>query len=90
MRGIARDLEYAAGFEDHFLAGEMDAQPSLLQHGELLVPMRVFGDDAAFGKFNAGDSDFLAMDDLPHQQRVHSFFLDLVPAIVCHGGYCSV
>jgi hypothetical protein len=30
------------------------------------------------------------MDDLPHEQRVHSFFLDLVPAIVCHGGYCSV
>ena len=90
MGSIAGNMEYAAGFEDYFLAGEMEPQPAFLQYGELLVAVSVFGYNAAFGEFDTGDGDLLAMDDLPHEQRVHSFFLDLVPVIVCHGGYCSV
>lgn len=70
VRRIRGNVENIARLEHHFAPAQMETQFPLLKHGDLLVDMRVFRDDASLGEMDARDRQFVAMDHLAREKGI--------------------
>jgi len=60
---------------------EVEAESAFGDEGDLLVGVGVAGDDAAFGKHDAGEHRFFAGDEFAGEERIELLVFDVVPAI---------
>lgn len=90
MRQVRRDDEHFAGVDE--LGGavvEVKAQGTLEDEGDLLIGMRVPGDDASFGKGDTTEHGLAAGDELPCEEGSDLFDFDFAPTVEGCGGCCS-
>jgi hypothetical protein len=79
---IAGDDEDFAGVDGvRGAVVEVEAKSAFGDEGDLLVVMRVAGDDAAFGEGDAGEHALFAGDDFAGEKWVELLVFDVVPAI---------
>ena len=84
---VAGDDEDSAGVGDADIAfAEVEAKGARDDVADLLVGVRVAGDDAAFGEEEAGEHCLGSVDELALEERVEMFDFDVGPAI--EGGGC--
>ena len=68
---------------------DVEAESALGDEGDLLVVVRVAGDDAAFGQDDAGEHGLVAGDELAREKRIELLVFDVVPTVESgfgHGG----
>ena len=66
---------------------EVEAKSALGDEGDLLVGVGVAGDDAAFGKHDAGEHRFFAGDEFAGEERVELLVFDVIPTVESGGGH---
>jgi len=87
---VAGDDEDFAGVDGVGCAVvEVEAESALRDEGDLLIVVRVAGDDAAFGEDDAGEHRLIAGDELAREKRIELLVFDVVPTVESgfgHGG----
>ena len=70
---------------------EVEAEGAFGDEGDLLVVVRVAGDDAAFGEDDAGEHGLVAGDEFAGEEWIELLVFDFVPTVeggFGHGGKC--
>ncbi len=90
MREVAGDDEDLAGVDGvRGAVVEVEAESALGDEGDLLVGVRVTGDDAAFGEDDAGEHRLGASDEFAREEWIELLVFDAVPTVESgfgHGG----
>ena len=74
----------------HGLGGavvEVKAESALGDEGDLLVVVRVAGNDTAFGEHDAGEHGFFTSDEFAGEERIELLVFDVVPTVESGGGH---
>jgi hypothetical protein len=82
---VARDAQHLAGADVDDLVAvlpETKSKPALEDVRQLLVVVRVLGDDASLLQVDVRDHQVVAGDDAPAEQRVQLLAREGVPAVV--------
>jgi hypothetical protein len=66
---------------------EVEAESAFSDEGDLLVVVRVAGNDTAFGEYDAGKHGLGSGDELAGEERVELFVFDIAPVVEGGGGH---
>ena len=79
---VAGDDEDFAGVDSvRGAVVEVEAEGAFGDEGDLLVVVRMAGDDAAFGQDDAGEHGLVAGDELAREKRIELLVFDVVPTV---------